>query len=90
MGIVEIPKISSGKRSIVRAENGKYYYVDTTLTFDHGWETMVFPYDNDNHCVSDWGDLYCKVYETEDEALSMHKYISNHIGIFVELWGGEE
>lgn len=89
MDIVELPRIG-GKRTIVHAENGKYYYVSTVLSFDHGWETMVFPYDNDNQRVSDWGDLYCMHYGSEDEAISMHRYITHHIGIFVDLWGEKE
>lgn len=85
--IVENVERANGKRSLVRAENGKWYCVDTCLTFDHGWETMVFPYDADKGKVKNWNDLCCKIYESEDQALSTHAHIAKNIGIYVELWG---
>lgn len=83
--VAEDIKRENGKRSVVKAENGKTYCVDTCETYDHGWETMIFRCDEKGH-VSDWNDLYCKVYETEDQALSNHAYIAKNISVFVELW----
>ena len=46
-------------------ENGEvvpstsYVVCSTANAFDHGWETMVFPAD-ENGKVIDWGDLACR------------------------------
>lgn len=45
---------------------GNYYYVDSCCTMDHGYETMVFPCD-ENGDVTNWGDLYCERYNTAAE-----------------------
>lgn len=46
--------------------NGNYYYVDSRYTFDHGYETMVFPCDS-NGKVTNWRDLYANWYDTNTE-----------------------
>jgi hypothetical protein len=50
----------------------RHFLVSTCNTFDHGWETMVFPCKADG-AVSDWGDLYTQRYATQEEAKIGHQ-----------------
>lgn len=54
--------------------NGKYYYVSSCYTFDHGYETMIF-YCDKNGSVTDWGDLYCERYSDEFAMARRHNEI---------------
>lgn len=58
--------------SIVKTVNGRYYYVDTSWTFDHGPETMVFEYDIRHKNVKNWSELYCRLYDNMDDAYKTH------------------
>ena len=53
---------------------GNYYYIDSCFTADHGYETMVFPCDEKGN-VTDWGELYCEIYDTQTEMEVGHKAI---------------
>lgn len=73
-------------RTIIKSETGKHYVVSTiSLPFDHSFgrgtpqlfETMVF--ESDGEEVSDWMDLDCERYATEDEARDGHEKV-------VEKW----
>lgn len=50
--------------------NGQYVMVSRADTFDRGDETMIFPWDEVNGLVSDWGDLYAGYGETHLTALT--------------------
>ena len=47
------------------------FWVSTTHTIDHGWETMAFPCDEAG-TVTDWGEVYCDRYATEEGAKAGH------------------
>lgn len=66
-------------RSIVRADDGNHYCVDTTRTFDYGPETMVFPYDIKQDCVTDWKELYTRRYSDMTIAGLGHMDISKNV-----------
>ena len=78
-------------RTIIKLDTGKHYVVSTVrLSFDHSFghgtprlfETMVF--ESDGEDVSDWVDLHCERYATEDEAREGHEKV-------VEKWrSGQE
>ena len=68
-------------KDIVKVQN-RNYYISTTCTFDKGWETMIFEADANNNLIS-WADLYCKRYNTFDEAREGHIYIRNHIDEYI-------
>ena len=70
-------------KDIVKVQN-RNYYISTTCTFDKGWETMIFEADANNNLIS-WADLYCKRYNTFDEAREGHIYIRNHINDFIYI-----
>jgi len=52
--------------------NGKYF-VSTNLTWDHGWETMVFKRDPAVGEVSDWTELDVDRYNDQNEAYTGHE-----------------
>lgn len=62
--------------------NGKYYYVSSCFTFDHGYETMIFLCDDKGN-VLDWGDLYAEWYETEEEMTAGHERITTHLDEYI-------
>lgn len=59
--------------NIVELE-GNYYYIDSCYTFDHGYETMIFPCDSNGN-VTDWGELYAEWYEDRAAMEARHKEI---------------
>ena len=59
--------------------NDKYYYVSTAYTWDHGLETMVFPFDNDTNIVTDWEELYVEWYNSIKEANERHERICKNL-----------
>ena len=71
--------------------NGKWYYVSTLDTFDHGFETMVFEcYDYEHteelkHKDSgvDWSGLYSEAHDTPEAAAERHKYIVENLDKFI-------
>jgi len=62
------------------SHNGSGYYVSTAFTFDHGLETMIFHAteskdDDAEECgckVTDWRELYQKLYGSETSAAKWH------------------
>jgi hypothetical protein len=62
--------------------NGKYYYVSSCFTSDHGYETMIFLCDDKGN-VLDWSDLYAEWYETEEEMNAGHERITTHLDEYV-------
>ena len=59
------------KSTTVKTKTKGYVWIDTSYTLDHGWETMVFESD-ENGNVSDWMDLDCDIYVTEQQASEGH------------------
>ena len=76
-------------RAIIKSETGQHYVVSTVrLPFYHSFdetsapfETMVFA--SDGAGVTDWLDLDCERYATEDEAQDGHTKM-------VEKWRSEQ
>ncbi len=52
------------------------YYVSTIETWDRGWETLVFRYDNAANAVTDFGELDSDAYNSKDEAYEGHKALT--------------
>lgn len=65
-------------RDIVETFDGETYYVDSSFTTDHGFETMSFECDRNGH-VTNWGDRYCRIYETEEEMMNGHRRACEHL-----------
>ena len=63
---------------IAQTEDGKLFYVDSAITFDNGFETMVFPCDKDGQ-VTSWFELYVEHYKSEEEMEQRHKYICRNL-----------
>lgn len=66
---------------IVQTNDDLYYYVDSTNTFDAGYETMVFmcEKDADEFKTSDWRDLYVEHYSSWDKMEKRHNYLIKHL-----------
>ena len=67
----------------VKVQN-RNYCISTNYTFDKEWETMVFEADANNNIIS-WVELYCKRYNTLNEAREGHIYIKNHIDEYIYI-----
>lgn len=66
-----------GLTSIVKLNsNGKYYYIDSAWTFDHGYELMVFSYDMQTKEVVSWHDLYSETFDNVDDMLARHRELN--------------
>ena len=52
--------------------------VDSNYTFDIGYETMSFEWDEKLKDVSDWSGEYVEHYSTEEEMTERHYYICEH------------
>lgn len=60
------------ERTLISVKDG-YVLVDTRYTFDHGWETMAFPC---NENGDDWQDeIDAARYRTKEEAQKGHDQI---------------
>ena len=67
------PRMQQLRNVIQRGD--KYYFVSTNDTPDHGFETMVFPFDLYEGKVTNWGELYADHYETIEEAAKGHALV---------------
>lgn len=72
---------TGGKFDVVQ-HNDKHYYIDTSYTFDHGWETMIFLCDK-NGKIKNWNHLYVETYQNISTAMKKHEYIKKHISEFI-------
>ena len=61
--------------------NGKEYYVSTNLTFDRGWETMVFH--SENQKVTDWMEVFALYHESEEEAYKTHEEVVEKLHLYL-------
>ncbi len=61
-------------RDIVKIKKSHHEYVavDTQLTMDAGWETMVFPCDETGYILN-WGEYDVDRYPDEESAVKGHK-----------------
>ena len=55
---------------VVKTEDGKLYLVDSNNTFDYGYETMVFEWEDDE--VSSWLGEYRENYSSETAMRERH------------------
>ena len=74
MSLSEVLNQSYDKQKKHVTKNGKYF-VSTNITWDHGWETMVFKYDTNKGCVSDYTELDVDRYNDQAEAYAGHEYM---------------
>lgn len=56
---------------------------DSRYTFDAGYETMVFPCD-ENGNVTSWGDLYVEHYITQEQMNVRHKEIAENLSVYID------
>lgn len=63
---------------IVQMEDGTLFYVDSAEAFDAGFETMVFPCDEDGQ-VTSWRERYVEHYKSEKEMEQRHIYICRNL-----------
>ena len=61
---------------IIQTRTGKYVYIDTCWTIDHGWETMVFTCDKNGN-VTSWVDIDVMIYATKTDADEGHTEMIN-------------
>ena len=64
---------------IVETKGGKLYVVDSLLTSDRGYETMVFKYNKGKRRITNWADLYCRRYTSEEDMLKTHQRICQNL-----------
>lgn len=82
--VVEVIKRhDGGTRSIVIANSGRWYCVDTANTWDAGPETMVFRYNRKSKNVTNWQGLFTMRFADMETANEQHKYISEDLEVFV-------
>lgn len=81
--IIRTEHRKNGVRTIVKAENGNMYAVDTAYTYDAGPETMVFNYNKNTDSITNWADLYVRHYDTMGEAYVGHEEISRSVSRFI-------
>ena len=72
-------------RDFVKNKNGEFYLVSSVLTFDCGYETMIFHVDRDPEWIKEQGfnlhdfidftDLYVEHYKTEADMIKRHAEI---------------
>ena len=65
----------SGLSNVIKTQDNDYYFVDSCLTYDAGYETMAFIWDKENEEVYSWNDIYAEHYSTEKQMEKGHKRI---------------
>ena len=58
--------------------DGKFYYIDSCYTLDHGYETMIFPCDSNGN-VTSWNELYVEWYDDESSMITKHGELVNNL-----------
>ena len=61
--------------------NGKEYYVSTNLTFDRGWETMVFH--SENQKVTNWMEVFALYHDSKEEAYKTHAEVVEKLHLYL-------
>lgn len=69
---------------IIRTDMGFCYYVDSANTFDHGYETMVFPYDPYTGNIN-YKSVFTKLYDKEWQMNAGHSYICKNFEKCIEF-----
>lgn len=59
-----------GDARVYRDGSGNHIVISRCNTFDHGDETMIFPWSTVTNDVSNWNELYAGYGETHEEALA--------------------
>jgi hypothetical protein len=67
------------KTTIVQADNGQLYYVDTAYTYDHGLETMAFLWSEKDDKVVNWSEVAADRYSCLSDALAGHSEMCEHL-----------
>ena len=78
-----VSSLQNSRLSHIVKCNHEFYYVDSTYTFDHGLETMVFKCDGNGKNVN-WHDLYVEWHSNFTEMTYRHKYIIRHLEEFLD------
>lgn len=73
---------------VVETKDGKLYLVDSNDTFDCGYETMVFEWEDDE--VSSWLEEYRENYSSETAMRKKHYEICKHLETLLLTVGGNE
>lgn len=68
---------------IVQTDDGVQYYVDSADTYDAGYETMVFLYDEEDDDVFDWGELFVERYRKYERMEKRHMEICKNLERFL-------
>lgn len=63
--------VEGNHKKTVIWRNGQHYWVSTNLTWDAGWETMIFPCNAAGE-VSDWMERFSDHYDSMAEAHTAH------------------
>lgn len=69
--------------------NDKFYYIDSTHTFDNGYETMVFGVETDNidnfdtDSDVDWSGVFSQTYQNEAIMEMKHLYMIKNLEEFL-------
>lgn len=62
-------------KTIVKTKHGNAFYISSCWAFDHGWETLAFPYDPETGRITDWTEVYCASYLTCADMIKGHEYV---------------
>lgn len=85
-----IKKVSDRPWAAFVEAEGKKYYIDSAWTIDHGLETMVFEVEDLKKALKrdgngiDWGGIYAKTYETNDEMVKNHQFLLENLETILE------
>lgn len=80
-----IQKVSDRPWAAFVEAEGKYYYIDSCYTLDHGLETMVFEVENMKKAAENrqesinWDGIYAETYETTDEMVKNHQFLLENL-----------
>lgn len=70
--------IESTSLSDIVKINGRYYLVDSVLTLDAWYETMVFRCDKHGINVN-WNEVYVEHHDSFESMKARHKYITENL-----------
>ena len=70
------------KLSHIVKVNNKFYYVDSTYTLDHGYETMAFDCDETGD-ITDFRGVYTERYGTKTDMDKGHDRICNNLDGYI-------
>lgn len=89
LGMMGMTKDTTKLSTTVKMPNGKYVFIDSCYTLDHGYETMAFESD-ENGNVLDWMDIYSDLYDSVEEMKEGHERVCENFRKYGNGYGEED